>query len=192
MKNKTGSLFLFIDTETGGIIPTKHSLLQIGLAIWDCNNGIVDKIELYIKSKKYVVTKKAQQINKFNEKEHNQKAEPPKIVISKMMEFLRKYFCNEEAIPIIGHNVQFDVSFLKEFFRKNNRSFDRYFSHRYIDTYSLYKSMVLAGRLDDINSSTDAFRLFNIKVDERHKALDDCIATVQLYETLLHIIREKL
>ncbi len=191
MRNKTGRLFLFVDTETGGTIPTKHSLLQIGLVVWDCNSGIVDTKEFYIKSKQYTVTKKAQQINKFNLDEHNQKAELSKIVMRNMIHFLRQYFSCEESIPIIGHNVQFDINFLKEFFRRNNRSFNRMFSHRYIDMYSLYKTMALAGQMDDINSSAEAFKLFNIKIDERHKALDDCIATVRLFERLLDKIKYK-
>ena len=44
---------LFIDTETGGINPNKHSLLSIGLVVWDQDNGIIYENEFYIKSEKY-------------------------------------------------------------------------------------------------------------------------------------------
>lgn len=39
MINKAFNRYVFIDTETGGTIPQKHSLLQIGLVIWDYNDG---------------------------------------------------------------------------------------------------------------------------------------------------------
>ena len=35
MKNYSDKRYVFIDTETGGIIPGKHSLLSIGIVIWE-------------------------------------------------------------------------------------------------------------------------------------------------------------
>lgn len=188
MNNKTGTKYLFIDTETGGTIPTKHSLLQIGLIVWDCNNGIIAQQDYYIKSKRYVVTKEAMSINKFDRHIHNNKAEEPKIVIEKMIAFLKEYFDENIYMPIIGHNIQFDVSFLQDFFKRNNKSFYQYFSHRLIDTYSVYKTLSLAGRIENINSSSEAFRYFGIKIENRHTAIDDCKATVALFEKLLQLL----
>ena len=65
MKNSIGKKLLFIDTETGGIDCGKHSLLSIGLVVWDNDQGIIDSTEILIKNKEYVVTKEAQRINKF-------------------------------------------------------------------------------------------------------------------------------
>ena len=191
MRNKTGELFLFIDTETGGIDPNKHSLLSIACVIWSRNTGIVDKAEFFIKSKKYMVTKKAKEINGFNRDEHNLIAQDPKDVLGKMLEFVYKHFEKDVLIPIIGHNVQFDVNFLKVFFQKNGRSFNQYFSHRIIDTYSIYKTIEISRRIDEsIDSSTDAFKYFNIKVENRHNAMGDCLATVELFEKLVKVISE--
>lgn len=190
MKNFSERRFAFVDTETGGIIPGKHSLLSIGVVIWDLEDGIIDKREFYIKNKRYIVTKEAQRINKFDRKSHNEVAEEPKIVIEKLLSFLYKYFPDDTFIPLAGHNVQFDINFLKDFFKKNNRSYNQYFSHRSIDTYSVYKTLVLSQILsDNINSSHDAFSYFNIKVDNRHNALSDCIATVELYEKMIDLIK---
>lgn len=192
MKNFSERRFAFVDTETGGIIPGKHSLLSIGVVIWDLEDGIIDKREFYVKSKRYIVTKEAQRINKFDRKSHNEVAEEPKIVIEKLLSFLYNYFPDDTFIPLAGHNVQFDINFLKDFFKKNNRSYNQYFSHRSIDTYSVYKTLVLSQILsDNINSSHDAFSYFNIKVDNRHNALSDCIATVELYEKMIDLIKSR-
>lgn len=186
MRNKTGNMFLFIDTETGGLIPAKHSLLSVAFVIWDINVGIIDSTEFFIKSKRYVVTEKAKEINGFNRDAHNMKAKDQKSTINEMIEFLYKHFDKNVAIPIIGHNVQFDVSFLKVFFEKNGRSFNQYFSHRIIDTYSVFKTLEISHKIDgSIDSSADAFKYFQIKVENRHSALGDCEATVKLYECLL-------
>lgn len=189
MKNFSDKRYVFIDTETGGIIPGKHSLLSIGVVIWEAGYGILDKKEFFIKSEKYVVTKEAKRINKFDEVKHNKLAKLPRIVIKELLEFLRMYFNEEAYIPLAGHNVQFDINFLKVFFSEHNRSFNQYFSHRVIDTYSVYKTLILSGLIDEnVNSSHEAFNYFGIQVEQRHDALSDCIATVELYEKMLSLI----
>lgn len=189
MKTRAGNIFLFIDTETGGLIPTKHSLLSVAFVVWDINIGIIDSAEFFVKSRRYVVTERAKEINGFDREMHNQKAKDQKVVIDEMFGFLYKYFDKNTAIPIIGHNVQFDVNFLKVFFEKNGRSFYQYFSHRIIDTYSVFKTLEISRKIDkNIDSSADAFKYFQIKVENRHSALGDCEATVKLYECLIKIL----
>lgn len=192
MKSLANERYVFIDTETGGTISTKHSLLSIGLVIWDKAEGIIGNKEFYVKSKRYIITKEAGKVNKFNKVEHNRIAQEPKILIEQMLDYVRNYFPEDILIPIAGHNIQFDANFLKEFFKKNGRSFYQYFSHRMIDTYSVYKTLVLAGLIDkNINSSSDAFKYFDINVEKRHNALNDCLATVELYEKMLIIIQNR-
>lgn len=192
MINKTENNYIFIDTETGGVDPNKHSLLSIGICVWNMEDGIVDKKEIYVKSSNYIVTKHAKTMNKFIEEEHNLNAIEQKLVIKELIAFCRKYIPEPYAIPIIGHNIQFDVSFLKVLFKSNNKSFNQYFSHRYIDTYSVFKTYVLAGIIkEEIDSSSDAFSYFGIKVKGRHSALGDCVATVELYEKLIELIKQK-
>lgn len=190
MKNFSNERYAFIDTETGGIIPGKHSLLSIGIVVWDLAEGIIAQKEFYIKSKRYNVTKEAKKINKFDRENHNKVAEEPNIVIEKMLSFLYEYFPRDTFIPLAGHNVQFDINFLKEFLKKQNRSYNQYFSHRVIDTYSVYKTLILSRLIsENINSSHDAFSYFNIKVEQRHNALSDCVATVKLYESMIQLIK---
>lgn len=190
MKDISDNRFVFIDTETGGTIPEKHSLLSIGLVVWDSLNGKLAEKELFVKNNAYIVTKEAKKINKFDEAFHNTIAESPEIVIKNMLSFLRIYFPENVFIPLAGHNVNFDINFLKVLFKRQNRSYNKYFSHRTIDTYSVYKTLILSGLIDkNLNSSHDAFSYFDIKVAERHNALSDCMATVELYEKMLMLIK---
>lgn len=192
MNNKSDRIYVFIDTETGGTDPNKHSLLSVGLCIWDIDKNIIDNKEIFIKNDNYTITKKAQKINKFNLIEHNNKAIGPNEAIKEMLDFCYKYIDVNTAIPIVGHNIQFDVNFLKKLFKDNNRSFNQYFSHRYIDTYSVFKTCVLAGLINEnLNSSAEAFSYFGIRVNRRHSALGDCIATVELYENLLNLLSKQ-
>lgn len=182
---------VFIDTETGGTDPHKHSLLSIGIVVWDKTLGIIAEKEYFVKNTRYYVTKEAQKINKFDRKMHNAVAKEPKEIINGLIAFLRDYFPENTGFPVAGHNIQFDINFLKEFFKKNGRSFNNYFSHRSIDTYSVFKVMSMAGLIEkNLNSSAEAFAFFNIKVRQRHSALYDCIATVELFEKLLSLLEK--
>lgn len=189
MVNKAENRYVFIDTETGGIIPEKHNLLSIGLVVWDKNCGIIDSKEWFVKSTEYIVTEKAKEINKFNLEEHQKKSLPGKFVINEILEFVYQYFDKNIAIPLIGHNVQFDINFLKYFMKCENRSFNKHFSHRSIDTYSIFKVLSIVGKIErNIDSSAEAFSYFGIKVSNRHSALGDCLATVELFEKLLKLL----
>lgn len=178
--------YLFIDTETGGTNPFKHSLLSIGLVVWSTDLGILDKREFFVKNSEYVVTREAAKINGFLQEVHNSKSEPPRKIIKDFKEFVAKHFPDYSKVTVVGHNIQFDVNFLKEFFKKNGYSFLSIVSHRMIDTNSILKYLVLSGKLpESINNLTDALRYFNIKIEDRHSALDDCEATAILFEKLI-------
>lgn len=191
MINRADSRFVFVDTETGGTNPQKHSLLSIGIVVWDKEQSIISQKEFFVKSKKYVITREAQGINKFNLINHNEIAQDPKIVINDLIAYLKDFFPENTGFPLAGHNIQFDINFLKEFFKQNGRAFNSYFSHRSIDTYSIIKVLSLSGIINkSLNSSTDAFNYFNIKVKKRHSALYDCIATVELFEKMIALLEE--
>ena len=181
---------VFIDTETGGTNPEKHSLLSVGLVAWKKEVGIIDTHEVFIKSNRYSFTKEAQHINKFNQEQHNRIAVSPKYAVDVIRGFAIKNTNKTQEIQLAGHNIQFDVAFLKKLFKDQNRSFNRFFSHRMIDTFSILKYLQDADKLSLQHlSSAEAFKYFNIKVDGRHSALGDAIATAKLYETLLEIDR---
>ena len=82
-----------------------------------------------------------------------------------------------------GHNVAFDIGFIKALYRRNNKDFYSRFSYRFLDTGSILRFMHLQGKLEnDISSSDKAFEFFGITFEEnkRHTALGDAEATAKL------------
>ncbi len=178
---------LFIDTETGGMVPDKHSLLSIALVVWE-NKEIISSTELLINDGRLCVTQEALDINGINIETHKKTAISPQQAIDKILFFVEKHFPGKNKVTLAGHNVQFDVSFLKFMFSQQNKDFSSYFSHRVIDTSSILYYLYLSGKIDQKAVSSDmAFDLFNIKVKGRHTALGDAIATAQLFNKLLVI-----
>lgn len=182
-------MLIFIDTETGGIDPQKHSLLSIGCVAWEQGRGIADTFEVFIKSNKYFVTNEAKKINKFSKEKHDQKAVSPREAINSLFIFCDKY--SNGLANLAGHNTQFDVAFIKKLLKDNHRSFSKHFSHRIVDTYSIIRFLQDAQRFEvELGSSASAFKYFGIAVQGRHTALGDAIATAKLYERMLSQIEK--
>lgn len=182
---------LFIDTETGGLDPEKHSLLSVGFVVWDSVLGDYYSAEYRLKNENRKITKTAKKINKLTDSDFDD-AITPLALIKKFEEIKEDYFADYTAIPLAGHNTQFDVQFLKKMFKDNRRSFDNIFSHRVVDTYSILKFLQDSGIIKaTINSSAQAFKFFGVIVDGRHTALGDAQATMRLYEKMLWLLRKE-
>lgn len=178
---------LFIDTETGGIDPNLHSLLSIGLVVWQ-DKKIIDTLEVFIKRKKYSTTETALKINKIDLNELRKKGLEPKEAMDIILRFINKNF-NEKA-TLVGHNLGFDVGFFKEFFKENKIDYNNFFSYRGIDTASILKYLSISKKLKkNVNSLDDAIEYFNLEVDEnkRHTALTDSYITAKLFEKLIEL-----
>jgi len=181
---------LFIDTETGGLNPDKHSLLSLAMVVWE-DMEIIDSQELLVNDEKLSVTEEALSINKIDIEKHKQSAISSNQAIEQIFLFINKHFPEQRKITLAGHNVQFDVNFLKVFFSQNNKNFNTYFSHRIIDTSSILYYLYLTGHLKHRSVSSDeAFELFKIKVEGRHTALGDAVATAKLFNKLLYLTKK--
>jgi len=181
---------LFVDTETGGLNPGEHSLLSLAMVIWE-DMEIIDTRELLINDGILNVTREALAVNRIDIEKHKQSAISSSRAMDEIILFIGKYFSLQSKITLAGHNVHFDVNFLKAFFSRNNKDFSEYFSHRVVDTSSILYFLFLAGRLEHkAVSSDEAFKYFNIEVNGRHTALGDAIATAELFTRLLLLLKK--
>lgn len=187
-----GSRLMFIDTETGGLDPRKHSLLSVGVVVWDDSFGELFAEEYYIRYENYCVTKTAARINHFDETKQKEISMDPNHVVEKLIDIKKRFFEQYESIPLAGHNISFDVQFLRQLFDMCGRSYEKLFSHRLVDTYSIIKFLTDCRLVPKtVNSSASAFKYFGITVNGRHTSLGDAKATMQLYAKLLAVLRSQ-
>ena len=184
--------YLFVDTETGGLDPARHSLLSLGFVLGDAGE-VRHSLELFLKHDTYVVDGPAMKVNRIDLAKHHGAAMDGTTMMAVLDVFLDQYFpCKNEPIYLVGHNVAFDRDFLEAFWKSQGRAFAPRFSHRLIDTHSLAAGLRDAGKLPLENlSSTALFAHFGIEVpeDKRHTALGDALATFELYWKLVELAR---
>lgn len=182
---------LFVDAETGGLDPATASLLSVGLVIWE--EGIIKaQTEIFLKHEFMTISPEAIAVNKINLLEHLEKAIYPVDAAKAMLDFCSRHLSSPPPWVIGGHNIYFDLGFLRPFLKSQNYEWHEYFSHRAVDTSSILRFLFLSGILEEeIVSSNQAFEHFNIKVEGRHTALGDALATAELFNKLLTLVKSK-
>lgn len=164
--------YVVIDLETKGLNSSSDEIIELA-AIRIINHKIADQLEVLVKTEKGV-PKVITELTGITEEILEEKG----VVLSSAMEKFCK-FIGESAI--VGHNIAFDRSFLKEACRRTNRM---NLNNPAKDTLDLARR-----RIDDI----DDYKLhaladyFQIEAEEEHRALSDCITTFRVFEKLNEI-----
>jgi DNA polymerase III subunit epsilon len=186
---------LVIDTETGGVDPQIHSILSLAGIVWE-DGGLGAEFEVLIAEPVLTVTARALEINRIELTEHCKRAVTPAEALAQFKSFLTHNLSEElesrDKITLAGHNVNFDVGFLKRLCRFAGAHFGDMFSHRTMDTAGLLRFLTLAQRLKLSGAgSTEAFEYFGIELPQgkRHTALGDATATALLLNKLIDIVR---
>ena len=185
---------LVIDTETGGIDPDRHSLLSVAAVVW--SDGRIDgEIEIFVGESDLTVTARALEINCIDLVEHARMAIPPEDALSRLVGFVADSFEAElaagEQVVLVGHNVSFDVGFLRRLCRLAGAGFPSIFSHRMLDTASVLRFLSLAELVPATAvASSEAFAHLGVQIPRelRHTALGDARATAELLTRLLSLI----
>jgi DNA polymerase III epsilon subunit-like protein len=187
---------LVIDTETSGTDPGIHSILSFAGIVWE-DGTAVDSLALMICESPNIVTDpKALEINGIDLADIRARGVTPGMAVDSINAFCKEYFakCDQgERVVVVGHNVGFDVSFLRRLYALARADYDAVFSHRTLDTASIVRFLNLAGVLGlQEAGSTAVFQHFGISPDpgSRHSAIGDARATMLLLNHLISLVRQ--
>lgn len=186
-------MYGIIDTETGGLDPSKHSLLSIGMILTNQMFDTVAKKEWMIRHDTYVVTEEAMSVNQIDLHEHNKKAQDTKMVAEDLIEFIAKYLPPNEKLIIVGQNTIFDLDFITHFLTNEvkmeswNDLVDRHFVDLQSITAFFNMTDVLVTNGLGLDHVLDAL---NIPKHNRHSALADAEMTKTAMSQMINIIKE--
>lgn len=187
------SKLLVIDTETGGLDPDKYSILTLGAVVWHDDPSIKrETFEVEIAEVPIVAEPGALAVNGIDVTRLSREGKNPLVAVSMFHNFVKRHFPEDGQIALAGHNVDFDVRFVKRLFRLAGceSTYTKTFSHRVLDTAGIGRFLVLARRLKLESSSSDAlFTFFGIQPEKRHSALGDAWATANLLDCLIEVAK---
>jgi DNA polymerase III subunit epsilon len=184
MLNLRDNNLVVLDIETSGTNPFRHEALSVALVPLV---AVGPPFQIHLAHQKIEWNEFA--LSNFRKFEYDWKtsAVPPDVACASIEQYLRRTFAGRTA-TLIGHNVGFDIAFLRKIAFQGGRDEIAGISHRAIDTHTLLYLLSLEGKIPaSALSSEGAFRHFHIAVsdEERHTALGDAIATRELVACVL-------
>jgi DNA polymerase-3 subunit epsilon len=189
---------LLIDTETGGLDASRHSILSLAALVLNYDGQIIDEMYTLINEGELLVTEQsALKVNGLTVERVREEGVTPLYAVGMLFEMLKTHDMIE-GVTIVAHNAKFDFEFLKRLFRVagiNESVFNLWFTHRTICTQAGAGLLVQAGVVKADSTSLDSLcAAAKITIDRSngHNALLDATATAHLFQWLLRRCQEGL
>lgn len=174
-----------IDVETSGINPFQHQILSLALVPLDPSKS---PLELYINEGEPEWQGIAADYFEEWRPDWEAYGRSASDACAALSSYIETVF--GEEITVVGHNVGFDVAFLRQLAFRAGLAQVPLISHRVIDTHTILYLLHLSGVIpEDALSSDGAFRYFDItpQASARHTAIGDALATQKLFIRALEL-----
>lgn len=157
-------IYVALDLETTGLQPERDAVIEVG-AVKFREDEVLETWSSLVNPQRSI-PHKITQLTGITQTEANQ-APTLSSILSPLRSFVKDY-------PIVGHNVSFDLGFLK---RHN-----LFLGNPSIDTFELASILLPHAARYSLGTLADAL---GITFPTRHRALDDALATKDLFLGLL-------
>ena len=186
---------IFIDTETTGLIPGRHDIIQLA-AIIEVKGEVVDKINLKCQPHNWDnIDDKALEINGIT-REELKTFQTPRAAYDKFIVELGKYVDkwnkNDKLVPV-GQNIKFDLEHLREWFKKcddkEGKFMGSYLDYHSIDLVSMTALLKLSGKVNPAKLKlVEVAKYFGFEYDA-HDALSDIEMTRRIFKEYIKIVQ---
>lgn len=166
--------YIAIDLETTGLNPKTERILEVGAV--KVEHGVrVAEYSTFVNPRRSI----AERITELTGITGDMVENCPDIgeILPEILEF-----CGE--LPLLGHNILFDYSFLKR--AAVNRGY--WFERQGIDTLMICRKFMPETEKKNLGAACD---FYGIEMGKAHRALSDALAACSLYEKLKALYGEK-
>jgi DNA polymerase III subunit epsilon len=160
--------YAIVDIETTGGMPKRDKIIEIAIVIHDGVN-IIDQYSSLVNPQRSI----PYEITRITGIDNSMVTDAPKFY-----EIAKEIVLFTEGAIFVAHNVNFDYSFIREEFDKLGYTF----SKRQLCTVKLSRK-AFAGLHS--YSLGNLIRHFDINVSARHRALDDALATAEIFGMII-------
>lgn len=175
--------FFAFDTETTGLSKEQDQIISIAMVLLDGSlNELSRKVIYALPSVE--VHPKAAAVNGYNTEEWiNRGAVTQDTMFMEVRDFLKGY---KDLLPL-GHNVGFDIDFLRALFERHMTRLTALSYHK-VDTVTaaIFYDMLKFGKLGSQYKLTELTARFGIQHEDAHDALGDVMACIKLFRLLYH------
>lgn len=196
--SKRMEYMIVFDTETTGLDSRTDKIIQIGMVALKLDTlSVENTLNLYIKFNEDKVSKKALEINKYEERKDkwaNAITEPE--AIQKILDFIAPYYFGipnkagtrlYPGIILGGHNVKFDCNFLDAMFTNNGH---KPLLYKVQDTmhFVLTLEILKVKDFEMHHSLGKVLEVFGGQSDNLHDALEDALKTTEIFQNIFLIL----
>lgn len=139
------SKYIAFDTETTGLDANVNNLLTATFIVLDSELIELDRLNISLKSESYTINAKAMEVNKIDIVKHQNNSKDLIDTKAQLINFLKKNKTNFYLTPV-GHNIQFDIQFIKKLL---GNEYNNYFSYNSVDTIVIANFLKMCGKLPD-------------------------------------------
>lgn len=185
---------LYLDTETTGLNPKVHDVVQIA-GIVEINGRMIKEFSFHCQPFDFsTIQPTALKVNKLTMQDLKS-FDPPIVAVAKFIACISEYVDRYEPsdkFVIAAHNSQFDYNFVKNWWQKAETKipFHSFFSKNTIDTLAISKTLIENGYIGTKSAKLESLAgHYNLSYGERgaHDALADTRVMRDLYKKILPI-----
>jgi len=184
---------LVIDTETGGFNPESHSILSLAALVYEDGKIVSEFYTLICEGHVIVSEDAALKVNGLSLERLRANGVSPYDAWVTLTNMLTMHWPASSKIILAGHNVAFDIGFLKRLYRLACHDYSLRFSHRSLCTQSGALLLEQAGLLELPGGSSleGVAKALGVPLDREggHNALKDARATAQVLARMVEGIR---
>ena len=205
--------YLVVDVETTGLNPFRNQIISLGASVYDDNTQREVKIcdwhkpiskfcENIIMDSRFEIEPTALKINRLRISKDSPTLNGVKTgrFPAEERDVIRNfvnYVLEQGKIDfLMGFNVQFDLRFLEQAFRRSRINFNNFLPYKVVDPFVLCHTLIDTGHLPNLKYTTlKAFcSHFGIEVapEESHTVLGDIHNTYLVYQEMKNLLNSKL
>lgn len=159
--------YAIVDIETTGGLVKRDKITEIAIVIYD-GDAVIDQYQTLINPERSIPP----YISEMTGITNDMVAEAPLFC-----EVAKDIVLKTEGAIFVAHNARFDYGFLREEFSRLGYTYTR----KQLCTVRLSRKMLPQLKSHSLDS---LIRHFELKVDNRHRALDDALATVEVFRRI--------
>lgn len=178
---------LVIDVETGGLDPLTDAICSLAAIVY--NDGPEESIHLLIDDPSGKKNPDAVALHGITQDQINATGVGPWVAVQRIKGLLQRNDMRGRVV-LAGHNLPFDVGFLKRLYRLAGEPYELQFMHGGLDTKVAALMLEQAGRVAPASPSlVHVAPSVGVQEPVAHDALSDAMATAKVLKRMIDLIR---